>query len=647
MCLPLGNAALKIDLLSHPGLRELAQSQALHLQDVDADADFAPSSLVNSVECVGGILHLCVDHSHYTGKRTKFEIGGKDAEKTASQIITAAQETVIQLQAKTLGMLASVNSAVINSLDDNEIVHSVLREVMNVLPHSDAGVFRLYDEESGFLIPVSHEGLPEDYTDYRLQPNESVSGEVYTTGLPAIHNGRQNIIDAHRVMRPESQSFMERSQIANALLCVPVMAEGKRMGTLTTLCFSPDGAFSVFDRMVLESLAAQIAVAYQRSLAYKNAIATSDRLEKMRSNLARKNAELDRAVELHETLLRIFSTSEGLTEQLRAVSDLFHVEFRFENVLGLDYRSEAWIDEHEALHQSVEVAEVPIGQFHFHGREDQSFHRALFGTLAAFVALNFVRDMSRMDVLNARRKAHFDALTAGVVSDGRRNHFSFRPDRFNQIFIAKVPAVESDNSRFSLHRMQSDLLSAATSANALVFHHDDRIVMLFSASTTAALERNLRVVSDMATQLSICIGASEIYDGTELHLTSRDQAIKAAEALSRRGRSGLLRHREMGLELLLEGREREEILGFTRQILAPLLQDPRHRVLHQTLAHYVIEGKSVARTAQALNIHPNTLYQRLARIEALTGRRIADASDFTLLSLASQLHAEYSGQANS
>ncbi|MFB9948179.1 helix-turn-helix domain-containing protein [Rhizobium puerariae] len=69
--------------------------------------------------------------------------------------------------------------------------------------------------------------------------------------------------------------------------------------------------------------------------------------------------------------------------------------------------------------------------------------------------------------------------------------------------------------------------------------------------------------------------------------------------------------------------------------------------MHETLSRYVHEGKSVARTAKGLDIHSNTLYQRLQRVETLTGRKIADATDFTLLSLACQLHAEYSGGVSS
>ncbi|WP_145964901.1 hypothetical protein [Rhizobium leguminosarum] len=217
---------MKIDLFSHPELGKMQQEGALRLEDVDGGTEKTVALLSHTLERRDDGLRLVVDHSYFTAKRTIFDVSKQHGEQVVARVLAAVQDSVIAVQTKTVEMLASVNAAVINSLDDQEIVHSVLAEVMNVLPHADAGVFRLFDEASGYLIPVSHQGLPDDYTHYRLQPNESVSGEVFVSGAPAIHNGTQNIIDAHRVMRPESQSFMERSQIANALLCVPVVAEG-------------------------------------------------------------------------------------------------------------------------------------------------------------------------------------------------------------------------------------------------------------------------------------------------------------------------------------------------------------------------------------------------------------------------------------
>lgn len=55
----------------------------------------------------------------------------------------------------------------------------------------------------------------------------------------------------------------------------------------------------------------------------------------------------------------------------------------------------------------------------------------------------------------------------------------------------------------------------------------------------------------------------------------------------------------------------------------------------------MLAGKSPAKTADALSIHPNTLYQRLAKVEKLTGRDLDDAADYTLLCVASQLYRTY------
>lgn len=637
---------LKIELTHHPELASLIREGVLTLSDVDAEPERASPSLTHSVERGCEVTRLIVDHSYFTAKRSVFKICAPEADEYVPRILSAVQDCVIAVQTKTVEMLASVNAAVINSLDDNEIVHSVLLEVMNVLPHADAGVFRLFDEQSGYLIPVSHHGLSDDYTHYRLQPSESVSGEVFVTGTPAIHNTRQHIIDAHRVMRPESQLFMERSQIANALLCVPVTAEGKRLGTLTTLCFSSEGAFSVFDRTVLESLASQVAVAYQRSLIYKNALATSSRLERMRVDLEGKNAELDRAVEMHGKFLQIFSTGGSLTEQLDMVAGLLDIDFRYENVLGLDYRSRGWTEEGKTIEQSVKVAEVPIGAFHFRPVKDVNFQRALFGTLAAFIALDFVRDMSRLDALNASRRAYFDELAGGVENDSRRKNFAFRLERFYQIMVVKLPSLLSIDTRLSMHRAQANIQGAITLLNSLIFHEVDQIVMFFSASSVAALERNSEAVNEMVPGLELIVGASVIYDSIEFHFAAKTQAQRAAECLVRRGLHGMLAHRDMGIEVLLAGINRHEVLAFVREILGPLLNNQKHNILYETLSCYLQEGRSATRTAASLKIHSNTFYQRLARIEALTGRSIAAANDFTLLSVACQLYSAYQNEAN-
>lgn len=620
------------DFLSHPSLRLLNHLTMSHR---DAEALREPMAAMSAPARMGDLWTITADHSYFTGMVTDFSFSSSDPAQIAAAVQAAVQSAVIDHQAGMFRMLSSINTEVINSLDGAEIVRNVLHEVRHVLSACDAGVLRLYDEKSGYLLPVAHEGLPEEYRQYRLLPHESISGEVFSTQEPALLNGRSDIVAAHKVMRPESQSFMERSDIANALMCVPVVAEGKCLGTLTTLCFSPQGRFAPFDLTVLQSLAAQIAIGYRRSQSYQEALATSRHLEEARAALVRKNCDLDRAVSLHETLLRIFASEADLKAQLDAVSALYRVEFRFESVLGLAYRTSGWLDayEAEALSQTVEAAELTVGHFLVQSDGDPGVLRALFGTVAAFVALDFMRNMSQFDLLNARKGAWFDELSRNT--DARRSQFGFHLHRHVQVFAAGLP---DDLSSYGAYRVLSQLQGVLPTA--LAFHRNEGVVVLISASTAAALERSAATAARLATGSHLRMGASAPREKLSDLEDALHEATQAARAQERRAISGLLRHRDMGIEWIFTGRTRQEVLEFSRQILAPL-HEPRHGQLHLTLARYVAEGKSTSRTAEGLGIHANTLYQRLQRIETLLERSLSDPNDYTLISLACQLEADY------
>jgi DNA-binding PucR family transcriptional regulator len=75
-----------------------------------------------------------------------------------------------------------------------------------------------------------------------------------------------------------------------------------------------------------------------------------------------------------------------------------------------------------------------------------------------------------------------------------------------------------------------------------------------------------------------------------------------------------------------------------RQAVDRLIEYDRRRrtALLDTLERYLAERRSVIESARALYIHPNTLRQRLGRIEELTGLAL-DEDDLLSLELAIKL----------
>ncbi|WP_066039637.1 helix-turn-helix domain-containing protein [Herbiconiux solani] len=85
--------------------------------------------------------------------------------------------------------------------------------------------------------------------------------------------------------------------------------------------------------------------------------------------------------------------------------------------------------------------------------------------------------------------------------------------------------------------------------------------------------------------------------------------------------------------VLLQTDQPETLLEFARERLGPLMDYDRARGtdLVETLRRHLDDGLDRAATAAALRLHPNTVNQRLRRIEALTGaelRRPADVVSF-------------------
>lgn len=113
------------------------------------------------------------------------------------------------------------------------------------------------------------------------------------------------------------------------------------------------------------------------------------------------------------------------------------------------------------------------------------------------------------------------------------------------------------------------------------------------------------------------------------------QALAAAQCFPER--LGVCSFNALGtLELLAAIRDRALLDRFVERILGPLVgDDSRHRpVLIPTLQAWFQENGNLARAAERLHVHRNTLNYRLQRIEALSGCSFEDPHDRLNLSIA-------------
>jgi purine catabolism regulator len=123
---------------------------------------------------------------------------------------------------------------------------------------------------------------------------------------------------------------------------------------------------------------------------------------------------------------------------------------------------------------------------------------------------------------------------------------------------------------------------------------------------------------------------------------SYDEALYACEARPPNGHPFMATFRDLGsIQLLLSLQDERGVELYCDSLLGPLVEhDAAHgSALVHTLRTYLAHSSSKVRTARALRIQRQTLYQRLERIESALGADLGDGRVRASLLLALRAHA--------
>src|SRR5215216_2578827 len=155
-----------------------------------------------------------------------------------------------------------------------------------------------------------------------------------------------------------------------------------------------------------------------------------------------------------------------------------------------------------------------------------------------------------------------------------------------------------------------------------------------------AAERVVEACDAVAAAEHVVLGVSATGRGIAESRQALREAERAAQiALTLRPSGGALGYEQLGaykylVDLRLEESPRDRHWTAVEALLTHDRQ--RRTALLDTLEEYLARRRSIADTARTLYIHPNTLRQRLARIERVTGLKL-DGEDLLALELALKL----------
>lgn len=576
------------------------------------------------------------------------------------------RETELGALYETAGDLSSLR-------DLEKVLQAIVRRARELLG-TDAAYLTLIDEDRGDTHMRVTDGIvTEAFKTLRLPMGAGLGGLVAATATPyATADYATDERFAHVI-----DDLVSGEQLI-AILGVPLRLGERVIGVL----FAADRhrrSFAREDVALLSSLAAHAAIAMENARLFS---AVRDRLADLtRANeiISSHSRVVERAAEMHERLTALLLSGGGMADVAAAVAAVLGAPLLVVDPAGQVVTSAGQADG-ELAYAELESGDLAaIRERAQRSGRSERVHRGdgsdggwvtpvIAGPqhLGALVLLRSelaeadLRTLERaaqvtaLLLLNARSLAEAEQRVRGELledllapvqrdRDGLRRRAALLGadlDAEHVVAVARPARVEARPAALA------EAVRLVAEHGGIAGVHDGAVVLLLDGSRPGegpeSVAGQVRARLSAAASEPVTVGAAGPASGPAALAAAHADAARCQEVLLALGRVGQSASpSELGVYgLLFRQAGREELRGFVRATLGPVLEHDaaRHTELVRTLTAYFACDGNVARTAGALFVHVNTLYQRLDRVSQLLGSSWRQGDPALQLHLAVRIH---------
>jgi GAF domain-containing protein len=274
--------------------------------------------------------------------------------------------------------------------------------------------------------------------------------------------------------------------------------------------------------------------------------------------------------------------------------------------------------------------------------EDTEMSRAIAHLAAiAIKRVELIEGLTNASIV----KDLFEALAAGATTFAAAKAAAVRCDLTGPyMIVCAEPAGGREQAsgewRESAEAVRHGLAKLAPDAAIDAGPGPVRALLALGMRRAQRIEDVLRTSRELGESARAAIGISEVHEGPAAATRAYREALDAATiGRALLGDGGALEYSQVGAYRYLVHIAAEDAPHDRMRAAVDRLIDydrKRRTALLDTLERYLAERRSVIESARVLFIHPNTLRQRLGRIEELTGLRL-DEDDLLSLELAIKL----------
>lgn len=517
---------------------------------------------------------------------------------------------------------------------------AVLRAIVHrarTLLAADLSYIALHDPDQGdTYMRVTDGSVSARFQQLRLGMGEGLGGLVAETALPYASTDYQ--VDS-RFRHTQLIDAAVEEEGVHGIVGVPLRLGDTVIGVLWAADRAPR-AFAPDDIAMLVSLANHAAVAIESVRQLEATARTLRELSETALRSERLNLALRRAADAHDRLTGLVLSGGDVADLAAQAAELFGGAI---GIFGADGEALARAGEGEVRFSAEGAADSqasrgavlvdgrwvcavmagpePLGSIVLAGRPGLGeADRQLFERSSLVTALLL---LLRRSVADAEDRVRGELLDDLLSDPGKQRATSarLRAEKLGMDLRRRHAVLVLDGEAPAQGRLASEAQRHARAEGGLAGSRDGRTVLLLPGDDPGGRAAKLAADLGRATGRPVTVGASSSVDDIERLPEAYTAAVRCTDALIALGRKGEGGGMEqLGFIGVLLGESGTD--AFVRRTIGPLLDYDAKRGtdLVGTLEAYFANGGHLAKTKAVLNVHLNTVSQRLERVASILGR---------------------------
>lgn len=576
-----------------------------------------------------------------------------------------------QKRKNALHVLTGVSHTLSSRMYEEGFLQIILDSVVDAVTAADSGFLFLYDEKIGKLLVEAAVGFRDSgYKKTRLKPGEGVSGRVFESGRASLLQGTGSIKEAMETMSAFNyEHYLEAAEersIPESMLSVPLLFHKETIGVLTLDSFRDHPYLTEHDLHLVEALADHIAVVIMHARLYRQEKRQREALQQTHLALRKEHETMQRTTDFHHRLTNVAASGGGVQGIIQTMKTMVRYPFAVYDALlkplfvdeeagekGLPDRflshdrvkkvikMNKW---QQIAHAGEQLVVLPItGPVSVWGFvcvwiDSADFFEndiVLFEYGTTVLSLELTKEDSIREAEQQAKGQLVEGILTGErdpVVEVQASNLGLYPADFYAMVLCHVDPdkmgeeMMTVNSRRQREEIGDALESVVTKLelNGIVSMNRSYVFAMISfpeSEGKGSARQKMKALVHMLERSSAPLkaGVGRVHKNLFQLNKSYADAEKCIQVLKTKPSKNVMSFVDAGFYRFLLQNSEEDLSLYVSDFLGPLMRYDKEKnndMLH-TLITYVRFDKDLKKVTKELNIHHNTLYYRINRVQEI------------------------------